>query len=123
MRFIVVALFLTSFCFGVDVNLTFTDNSDNELGFNLERSIDQESWTVVNTVGPNVTTIVDTVDQGVYFYRVNAFNEFGYSGYTNVVKFETQQPPDSPSDAEGAQKKSLEIITNQDGSITVRPAK
>lgn len=118
----IVLLLLPLHLFAVEVQLTYQDNSDNELGFNLERSTDGETWTVVQTVGVDVTTIVDNVDQGTYFYRVNAFNEFGYSGYTNVVEFTTQQPPDSPEQLGVQQKKSLEIITNQDGSITVRPA-
>lgn len=67
--------------------LTWSDNSDNEDGFSIERSVSGGSFEVIAQVGADVETYADTtVETGFeYQYRVNAFNEFGYSGYTNTA--------------------------------------
>lgn len=106
----------------VEVTLTYQDNSDNELGFNLEQSVDGENFEVVKTVGADVEEIVIDVTPGTYWWRVNAFNEYGFSDYTNVVNLTTASGPNAPNDASVKQKQVLQVITNQDGSITVRPA-
>ncbi len=72
---------------GSQLSLSWQDNSENESGFEVERSSDGVTFAALNSVGANVTEFVDTsVLPGLpYHYRVRAFNEFGYSGYTNVV--------------------------------------
>ena len=69
--------------------LQWTDNSSNESGFNVERSTDGVTWSVIATTAADVTEYVDqTVETDVlYSYRVNAFNEFGVSGYTNTADY------------------------------------
>ena len=72
------------------VNLNWTDNSNNEDGFNVERGPTATGpFTVVATVGPNITTVSGTLtnDPGntQYCYRVNAFNKAGASAYSNVA--------------------------------------
>jgi hypothetical protein len=80
------------------VQLTWTDNSNNETGFVIERC-DQifrdarsekmtvscrGAWKTVGTVVANITTYVDetvTANQ-TYIYRVKATNQFGSSAYT-----------------------------------------
>ncbi|MGE5307329.1 MAG: InlB B-repeat-containing protein [Alphaproteobacteria bacterium] len=67
------------------LQLSWVDNSTNEDGFNIERSvISGGPYTIVATVGPNATTYNDTnlVDGTTYCYRVNAFNSAGASPYT-----------------------------------------
>jgi hypothetical protein len=57
------------------IMLTWLDNSDNEDGFQIERALSADGpWTLVATVGPNVTTFMDSdlQPQVVYFYRVRA---------------------------------------------------
>jgi hypothetical protein len=80
------------------VDLAWTDNSNNELGFKIERSFDGQSFSEIATVNPNVTTFSDTtvVAATLYFYRVFAFNNFGNSAPTNVVDATTPQPPPPP---------------------------
>jgi len=58
------------------VNLAWTDASDNETGFRIERLTGIGTFTTVGTVGSNVTTYSDTtVAPGVtYDYRVFAYN-------------------------------------------------
>ena len=80
------------------VDLAWTDNSNNELGFKIERSFDGQAFTEIAGVGPNVTTFSDhTVAAAtLYFYRVFAFNNFGNSTPSNVVDATTPQPPPPP---------------------------
>jgi hypothetical protein len=77
------------------IDLTWTDNSDNEQGFRIERSLDGQSFAEVASVGPNITSFSDTgLSQGTtFFYRVFAFNAFGNSGASNVAADTTQGPP------------------------------
>ena len=66
--------------------LNWQDNSDNEQGFSVERSTDGINFAEIDTVSSNVAWYTDaTVESGTtYYYRVRAFNEAGYSGYSNV---------------------------------------
>ncbi|WP_309020158.1 fibronectin type III domain-containing protein [Pelagicoccus sp. SDUM812003] len=68
------------------LNLTWQDNSDNEVGFEIERSLDGVGYEVIGEVSADVQSYSDEgVIPGIpYSYRVRAYNEFGYSGYTNV---------------------------------------
>jgi titin len=87
------------------VNLSWTDNSDNESGFKIERSIDGVNFFLLATVPPNldddVSTLVyqDSVPaNGTYSYRVLAFNSAGNSNYSNIAVATTPQlPPTAPS--------------------------
>jgi|GEM_PF-7100754 hypothetical protein len=70
--------------------LSWNDHSNNETGFSIERSWDGERWTEVGTVGRDVTEFEDVglgAMRRLYYYRARAFNEYGYSGYTNVAKY------------------------------------
>src|SRR5262249_31112607 len=70
------------------VTLSWTDNSNNEQGFIVQRSTDGgQTWSNVRTLGANVTTHVDkTVTAGrTYAYRVEAFNALGDSGSNIAV--------------------------------------
>ena len=57
------------------ITVTWHDNSNNELGFDVERSTDNVSWSQIGSVGQNVTIYSDsTVVAGtLYYYRVRAF--------------------------------------------------
>jgi hypothetical protein len=81
------------------IDLSWTDNSDNESRFEIERSPNGTSaWTLIDTVGSNVTSYSDTglSPLTTYFYRVRAANGFGDSGYTNIASDTT---PDNPGGA------------------------
>lgn len=77
------------------IDLTWVDNSDNEQGFRIERSLDGQNFAEVASVGPNVTSFSDTtVSAGTtFFYRVFAFNAFGNSDASNVAADTTPGPP------------------------------
>lgn len=69
------------------LTLTWQDNSDDELGFKVERSADGVNFSEIASVGPDVKTYADTsVTPGTkYTYRVAAYNAIGNSPYSNVA--------------------------------------
>ena len=68
---------------GTRVDLSWTDRSNNELGFDLERSSDGVNFYLADTVGAGDLNYSDlTVQPGhTYFYRVRAYNPGGSSAY------------------------------------------
>jgi titin len=74
------------------VNLTWTDNSNNETGFVIQRSTNGATFTQVATVAANVRTFSNTGLSAAtfYYYRVAAINSFGSSAYSNVLKVRTK---------------------------------
>jgi len=70
------------------INLSWTDNSNDENGFNVERKTGAGgTYSVVYTAPPNTTTWSDTgLSAGTtYCYRVYAISSFGNSDYSNEV--------------------------------------
>lgn len=71
------------------VELTWTDASNNEQRFIIERKSEFEPWWQdIGIVGPNITTYQD--DWGLnpdwlYYYRVRTQNPDGYSSYSNTA--------------------------------------
>src|SRR4029079_7790060 len=75
------------------VGLVWTDNSNNEAGFSIERGTDGVNFAVIDTVASNVNSYSDiNVTTGIlYYYRVRAFNVGGTSAYTNVANARPMQ--------------------------------
>ena len=74
------------------IRLTWTDNSDNEKGFRIERSADGINFTLVGTTAANVNTYDDGtgLNPGTFYvYRVQAYNNAGASVYTNTFNVAT----------------------------------
>ena len=74
------------------VIITWQDNSNNELGFYVERSADGgTTWTQVAQTAANTTTYRNTglTTKTTYLYRVRAFNTGGTSGYSNALTVTT----------------------------------
>ena len=74
------------------INLTWTDNTINEYGFRIERSIDYGLlWNTVAMVGEDIQTYSDTdvVFDATYRYRISAYNGSGQSGYDGPVNATT----------------------------------
>lgn len=89
---------LLAFAFGsitvthaADVSLSWSDNSDNEKGFIIERQILLGLFLPIATVGANVTTYVDRglLASTKYTYRVLAYNDFGKSVYSGTATITT----------------------------------
>lgn len=76
------------------IDLAWEDNSGDEQGFRIERSLDGFNFGEIATVGPNVTTFSDTTvaPDTLYFYRVLAFNNFGNSS-SNIAFAQTPPSP------------------------------
>ena len=75
------------------IELAWTDASNNENGFAIERCSKNgcTNFVQIATVGSNTTAYVDnTVSANTqYSYRMRAFNSGGMSSYTNVVSAKT----------------------------------
>ena len=73
---------------GKTVSLTWTDNSDDETGFNVLRKDTLKGiWDNVTTTAADATSYSDTVsDAGIYKYRVSATNSYGDSTGSTVVE-------------------------------------
>lgn len=71
------------------VNLQWTDASENETGFRIERRT-TGAFTEIATVGSNVTSYTDACEpETVYTYRIRAYNGFGNSAYSNEAQATT----------------------------------
>lgn len=78
---------------GIRVNLSWTDNADNEQNFVLERSIDGSTFiplenTDIDFNTQNFVDLLLNVDSNlgsVYCYRVKAVNQAGDSEYSNEI--------------------------------------
>jgi autotransporter-associated beta strand protein len=77
------------------IDLTWADRSDNEDGFVVERSLGDNAFGEVATVGRDETSFSDGgLSSGTtYFYRVRAINAGGASGYSNVAAARTPISP------------------------------
>ncbi len=83
------------------VRLEFVDNSGDEDGFELERSLDGFSFLPLVTLGMDETTHVDipVAANTTYHYRVRGFNVAGASSWSNVAvvrTLKTLQHPGPP---------------------------
>jgi hypothetical protein len=94
---------LASFAFSDGVLLTWTDNSNNETGFIIERGLGSNATIPFVEVGRVLSNVVTYTDKTVaknttYSYRIRAFNEGGNSAPSNVATVRTTpNPPAAPS--------------------------
>jgi hypothetical protein len=73
------------------INLTWTDQSNNETGFKIERKTGAGSFTQIAIVGANITTYADSglTANTNYSYQVRATNSAGDSAYSNTASATT----------------------------------
>lgn len=81
------------------IDLSWRDNSGDELGFRIERSLDGFNFGEIASVGPNVTSFSDTgvFANTFFFYRVLSFNNFGNSDPSNIAFAQTPGNPIPPN--------------------------
>ena len=78
------------------MSLSWIDNSDDETGFEIQRSTTSGSgFTTIHTTSSDVTTYLDeTVSpETEYFYQIRAINSYGESSYTPEVSATTPAIP------------------------------
>jgi alpha-tubulin suppressor-like RCC1 family protein len=95
------------------INLFWSDNSNNEDGFEIERSTDGINYTLLSTLNANTISYSDTIQPSLitYYYRVSGFNTIGdRSAYSNVAST-TIFPPEWSALAAG-ESHSLALTTN-----------
>jgi type 1 fimbria pilin len=76
-----------------EIRLSWDDNADNEEGFEIERRSENETdFSPLDAVGADIVQYTDTglSADTTYFYRVNAVNSRGSSGYSNIVSATTE---------------------------------
>ncbi len=100
------------------VILTWTDNSDNEAGFLLQRRLRQadgswpEAWDAVATIDPNATTYTDdtVAADNEYQYRLRSFNAVGDSDWSASAAAATVSlAPQAPTDLQATVTAGLDI--------------
>lgn len=76
-----------------EVEITWQDNSNNEDGFKIARKLKGSTYyEIIDSVQSDVLTYreVGLEPDRIYVYKVCAFNEYGFSAYTNEVFVSTQ---------------------------------
>ncbi len=67
--------------------LSWTNNAANNTGFAIEREAGSSGFSEIATVGSNIAQYADTglIPNVLYSYRVAAFNNDGFSPYSNIA--------------------------------------
>ena len=110
--------------FAESLTLSWKDNSSNELGFEIQRSLNGVSFQLLTRVSANATGYVDeSVDAATdYWYRVRAYNSAGASGFTNTAKGRVEIASNPPIDPEPGVEPDLDPVgdtpQNQPSSIS-----
>lgn len=73
------------------VNISWNDNSTNEDGFKLYRSVDGSNFSAVQTLASNQVSVNDSFldEQANYYYKLTSYNSKGESGFSNTVQITT----------------------------------
>lgn len=71
------------------VNITWSDNANDETGYEVERAVGSGSFSLVTTLGANSASPLTN-----YVYRVRAVKSGLFSGYSNTASATT---PDQPA--------------------------
>jgi subtilisin family serine protease len=102
------------------INLAWTDNATNEVGFKVERSFDGTNYAQVGVVGPNVQIFshLNLTSSTLHFYRVRAYDGPNHSAFSNVASAVTQATPAAPSNLTATAVSSSQInLTWTDNAV------
>lgn len=77
-----------------EIKLSWSDRSNNEIGFRLERSVNAINWHEFATVGSNTQSFTDSglIAETNYQYRARAYNSNGNSAFSNIGNSTTSAP-------------------------------
>jgi PKD repeat protein len=95
-----------------EVRVTWTDQSDDEQGFRVERSEDGVSWETAGTAGVNSELLDDTgvSPATTYYYQVTAFNSAGDSAPSNTVSVTTPASASISLQGSGSKRKGVKTV-------------
>jgi hypothetical protein len=89
--FLIAVLLFPASLLAAEATLTWTDNSNNEDGFTIERQLNGGPFTFLFSTGANIVTVTDatlqqsnTTDNN-YCWRALAFNSAGKSAFSNTA--------------------------------------
>ncbi|WP_168204181.1 c-type cytochrome [Aliikangiella coralliicola] len=104
-----------------NVTISWQDNSDNEAGFKIYRSIDSGSYSELTTVQAEVTSYTDTsiTLNHTYQYQLMAYNNFGNAAKitSNLVEVKKDEViPPAPTLLAGVFESNSIILTWQDNA-------
>lgn len=98
------------------IQITWTDASNNETGFEVERSLTSGSgFALVTTTAANATSFTNTglTASTTYYYRIRAVNASGQSAYTSQVTATTLvAPPAAPTGLTASATSTSSITLN-----------
>ncbi len=79
------------------INLVWTDNSNNEQAFKIERSTDGSTFSQISSVTKDITSYQNTGLNAntQYWYKIRANNTAGDSSYSNTASATTQAGADT----------------------------
>ena len=82
-----------------EISLSWTDNTEQEEKYLLERSTNGTSFTQIAELPANATAYTDSglETKTTYYYRLKAVNATEESGYSTAVSVKTLGVPDAPS--------------------------
>lgn len=85
---------LTGSIINGQVKLMWTDNSNNETGFKIERKLSNGIFSNLGNVATNIVSYDDaSISAGqTYVYRVMSYNSVGNSAYTNEISISIPIP-------------------------------
>ena len=77
------------------INLSWTDNANNENGFKVEQSTDGTNFTQIAMLGSNAVSfsVTGLSASTTYSYRVASFNDAGNSAFSNTASATTSGAP------------------------------
>jgi len=70
-----------------EIDLAWTDNSNDETSFEIERSMDGTNFSLLTAVATDTVTYTDSglTAETTYWYQVSAVNGSGSSAYSNIA--------------------------------------
>jgi hypothetical protein len=97
------------------INLTWTDNSNTETGFKIERKTGSGgTYAEIAAVGANVTSFSNTglTVNTTYFYRVRGVSSTTVSAYSNEASATTSVTKENASSLDAAQPTDIVLAPN-----------
>ncbi|KAA3660891.1 MAG: T9SS C-terminal target domain-containing protein [Calditrichaeota bacterium] len=92
------------------IDLSWSDNSDNETGFKVQKSTDGSTWSEIATVTDSNYSWTGANQSTTYTFRIYAYNENGNSNYSNTVNITT------PSSGGGATASDITYLATASAS-------